>query len=152
MTQANLDALTNLANALKNLQLAQADVRDAYENLSNNNQSNQVPDIVDEDTSEDFELSPVEESSSNEPSQSSQSSETLGETIDGTLFRIGNRVKIRNPRPSQQGEGIVIGKTKGKSFFIKVRTPNSDIVLRKSFNLELINTKQNGRKRVHSRK
>jgi len=154
MTQTNLEALTKLANALKNLQLAQADVREAYENLSSNKQNNQVPDIIDEVTFEEFELSSVEESSSSESSQSSQSSEALGETIEGTPFRIGNQVKIRNPRPNQQSGGIVLGKTKGKSFFIKVRTPNGDIVLRKSFNLEIINGDQNGRKRksTHSRK
>jgi len=145
MTQANVEALKQLANALRNLKLAQADVKEAYRNLSTD-QANQVPAIVDEDSSEEFELSSVEESSS-ESSQSSSPSVVLGEKIANTPFRIGIRVKIKNPNRNQQSEGIVIGKTKGKSFFIRVKTPNNDIVLRKSFNLEIIDSKQHGRKR-----
>jgi len=148
MTRADLEALTKLANALKNLQLAQADVREAYEYISSpNSRSSQVPAIVDnDDSAEEFELSSVEEEelSSGESSQTSKSSKTLGEAVADTPFRENSRVKIKNPRPSQQSEGIVLGKTKGKSFFIKVQTPNGDIVLRKSFNLEITNSNQNG--------
>jgi len=145
MTQANAEALKQLANALRNLKIAQADVKEAYRQLSID-QASQVPAIVDEDSSEEFELSSVEESSS-ESSRSSRQSVVLGEKIANTPFRIGVRVKIKNPNRNQQSEGIVIGKTKGKSFFIRVKTPNNDIVLRRSFNLEIVDCKQHGRKR-----
>jgi len=146
MTQASNQALKRLTKALDNLQLAQADVREAYKQIALV-ESGPAPDSVDTNTDRPFEVSSVEETSLESRSTNSSVSESVGELIEGTGFRIGDSVRITNPRPHQEKKGKVIGKTKGKDFFIRVETASRAVILRKSFNLSKLVAEKNDRKR-----
>jgi len=146
MTQASSEALKRLTKALENLQLAQADVREAYKQIALD-ESSTAPGVVETNTTDQFELSSVEETSVESGTSDSSVSESIKDQIEGTEFHIGEGVRIKNPRPHQAKKGKVIGKTKGKDFFIRVETANGSIILRKSFNLEKIVTRSNDRKR-----
>jgi len=143
MTQASNEALKRLAKALENLKIAQADVKDAYELLTPEQQTT-VPSGIDTVSLDQLESSSEDESIAPDLSSTKGDKRIL---IEGTEFYIGEQVRIKNPRPHQEREGKVIGKTKGKDFFIRVETSRSIIVLRKSFNLEKVEVKKNDRKR-----
>jgi len=131
MATANASASRRLTIALNHLNLAQAEVREAYRQLEIEQlptEQQERPNVVEEETQ-----------------HTRRGRRVNSHLIPGSSLRIGDWVEIVNARSHQEKEGEVIGLS-GRGIYIVTQTPNGDRIKRIPRNLRVIpGGRQNGR-------
>ena len=106
------DPVTDLANALRRLDLARADIARARLQLQRH---------------------PVQAVPQDLPVTIARPASPSPERPAPCPFSVGDSVRIRNLRPHQKSHGIVVGVT--PSNYFQVRTPNGSVILLTARNL-----------------